>query len=241
MARVTRRELKQDEFISGFEETLEFVEEQWEMILALVLVLLVGGAALGGLWWHVQRQERRASLALAQALEIYAAPVVANPAEALPGYLGLSYASEKEKLEAAEQEFTRLRQDFSDTSIAVTAKHYQALARWELGRGGEALAMLEEVSRAANPERAALAAFHLASWYEKLGRREDAIALYRKLADYPTASVPRPIALLALADLYAPTQPEEARSLYEEVKRALADTPVASQVERRLDLLPAAP
>lgn len=237
MARVSRRELKEDEFISGFEETLEFLETQWEMVLALVLVVLVGGAALGGLWWHAQRQEQRASLALAEALDVYSAPILAAPG-GLPGYVGPSFFSQKEKFEAAEKEFARLRQDFSDTSIAVTAKHYQALARWELGRHEEALGMLEEVSRAANPERGALAAFHLANWYQKLGRREDAIRLYGKLADYPTASVPRPLALLALADLYAPTQPEEARPLYEEVKRTLGDTPLASQVERRLDLLP---
>lgn len=241
MARLRRRELKEDEFISGFEETLEFFEEQRETLVALVLVAVLGAGALGGWWWYTEKQEARASLALGQALEIYAAPIRLNPGEASAAQLGPSFSSEKEKYEAAQKEFTRLRQEFSRTSVAVVAKHYEALALWELGQKDEAIRRLEEVSRGAQRERAAVAGLHLASMYQALGRPEDARRLYQRLADEPTASVPRPVALLALADSYATTDPARARQLYEELKRTLGDSRVASEIDRRLESLPASP
>lgn len=240
MARVSRHELKQDEFLSTFEETLGVLEEQREMLIGLVLVVLVGGGVLGGLWWDARRQEQRASFALGQALDSYAAPIRLNPGESPANYPGPSFANEKEKYEAAQKEFARLRREFAGTSVAVVAKHYEALALWQLGKQDEALQQLEEVSRAANPERAALARLHLAGIYQQRGRTEEARKLYRKLADQPTRSVPRPVALLALADLQAASQPAEARKLYEELKRTLGDTRLAGQINRRLELLPPA-
>lgn len=239
MARVSRRELKEDQFISGFEDTLEFLEEQWEMIIALVLVVLVGAGALGGLWWQARRADQRASLAVSQALDIYSAPVRA-PGESQTNLPGPSFATEKEKYEAAQKEFARLRQQLAGTRAAVIAKHYEALALWELGQRDETLRRLEEVSRAADPERAAIAGLHLAGFYQKLGRTEDARKLYRKLADHPTASVPRATALLGLADLLVVSNPAEARKLYQELKRSVSDATLLAQIDRRLEMLPPA-
>ncbi|MFQ5817703.1 MAG: tol-pal system YbgF family protein [Terriglobia bacterium] len=238
MARVSRRELKKDEFISAFEETLAFLGEQREMIIALVLVVLVGAGSLGGFWWYARRQEQQASLALGQALEIYAAPIRLNPGESPLSLPGPSFANEKEKYEAAQKAFGELRREFARTRVGVLGKHYEGLALWELGKRDEAVRLLEEVSRGTRPERAAVAGLHLAGFYQKLGRREEARQLYQKLSERPTSSVPRAVALLALADLTAATQPAEARKLYEEVKRELGDSSLADEVDRRLALLP---
>ena len=240
MARVSRRELKEDEFIHGFEETLEFLEEQKATLIALALVVVLGAGALGSLWWYGKRQEARASVALGRALEIFSAPIRVNPG-ATPDESGPSFATEKEKYEAAQQEFARLRREFSGTGVAVIAKHYEALALVQLGEQDKGMPLLEEVSRAANPERAAVAKLHLGSLYERSGRVEDARKLYRTLAAEPTLSVPRPVALLALADSLAGTNPAEARNLYEEVKRMIGESPVSGQVERRLEALPPSP
>lgn len=241
MARLSRRELKEDKFISEFEETLLFLEESWEMLLALVLVVVIGAGALVGWWWYADRQEHLASRALSQALETYAAPIRLNPGDLPPGYPGPSFSSQKEKYETAQKEFAELRQKFARTSVGGIAKHYEALCLWQLGRQTEALKLLEEASQAADPERAALARLHLASIYQKLGRIEQARQLYQRLTENPTVTVPREVALLALADLYATTRPAEARKLYEELKRTLGGTPAGNQVTRRLEMLPPAP
>ncbi|MFQ5927748.1 MAG: tol-pal system YbgF family protein [Terriglobia bacterium] len=241
MARIRRRELKQDEFISAFEQSLEFLEEQREMLIALVRVVVVGAGSLGGWWWHARRQEQRASLALGQALELYAAPIRLNPGESPANIPGPSFANEKEKYEAAQKAFADLRREFARTRVGVIAKHYEGLALWELGKQEEALRLLEEVSHAARRERAAVARLHLAGRYLKLDRKEEARQLYQKLAARPTGSVPRAVALLALADLIARTEPAEARKLYEEVKRELGESSLAAEIDRRLALLPPAP
>lgn len=240
MARVSRRELKRDEFISTFEETWEFLRQQRDTIVALVLAVLLGAGTLGGFYWHSRRQEQRASTALGEALAIYSAPIRPNPAEVPPGLPRPSFDTEPEKYEAAREAFVRLRQNFPRTHVAVIAKHYEALALWHLERREKALKLLEEVSQAGNPERAALAQLHLAGFYLQLGRTEEARQLYQKLADHPCVSVPRPTALLALADLYAASQPGQARKLYDELRQEFADTPLATQINRRLEMLPPA-
>ncbi len=238
MARVSRRELKQDEFISTFEETWEFLKQQRETIVALVLAVLLGAGTLGGFYWQTSREEQRASAALGEALAIYAAPVRPTPAEVPPGLSRPSFDSEPEKYKAAQEAFVRLRQNFPRTHVAVIAKHYEALTLWQLGRREEALKLLEELSQAGDRERAALARFHLAGFYLQLGRTDQARQLFQKLANQPCVSVPRATALFALAELYATSQPAQARKLYEELRQQFGDTPLAGQIKRRLEMLP---
>lgn len=240
MARVSRRELKKDEFISTFEESWEFLKQQRETIVALVLVVLLGAGTLGGFYWHTSRQEQRASAALGEVLAIYSAPVQPAPAEAASSPARPSFDTEPEKYQAAHEAFVRLRQNFPRTHVAVIAKHYEALALWHLERREEALKLLEEVSQAGDRERAALAQLHLAGFYLQLGRTDQARQLYQKLADRPCVSVPRSTALFALAELYATSQPQQARKLYEELRQQFGDTPLGAQIKRRLEMLPAA-
>ena len=99
MARVSRRELKRDEFISTFEETWEFLRQQRDTIVALVLAVLLGAGTLGGFYWRSRRQEQRASAALGAALTIYAAPVRPTPAEVPPDLSRPSFDTEQAKYE----------------------------------------------------------------------------------------------------------------------------------------------
>jgi hypothetical protein len=61
--------------------------------------------------------------------------------------------------------------------------------------------------------------------------------LYKELADKPTIFVPKPIAMLALADYYRKTDPGQSSKLYNQVKQEFPDTPAAEQADQGLALL----
>jgi tetratricopeptide (TPR) repeat protein len=239
VARIQRQELKHDEFIDTLDATLLYVEEHTRTLLTLALAVVLGGGSLGGFYWYNRQQERKASAALAKALITFQAPVQ----EGLPPLPGAGvqqvFASEEDKYRAAEEGFAAVSSDFPRTRSGRLAKHYQALCQFELGDTQAAVATLEELTRASKPNEAALAKLHLAGFYQKLGRRAEAANLYRELADHPTDTVPRAMALLELATLEAVENPEEARRLYTEIKNEFPDTPIAAEVTQRLELLPA--
>lgn len=241
MARISRHELKQDEFVDSVDRALDYLERHGRSLLLVALALVLGGGSAGGYYWYSKKQEAEASAALGQAMITLEAPVQAG-LPALPGESETRvFTSEEEKYRAAKEEFAALEENYPRTRSAQLARHYQAVCQWKLGERKEAVATLEELSRSAEQNIAAVAKFHLAGFYETLGRLEDAKKLYRELADHPAPTVPRANALLALADLEGGENPEEARRLLEQVKQEYSDTRIASEVTRRLQLLPPAP
>ena len=240
MARLKRQELKHDEFIDSADALYLYVEEHGRTLVTAALAVLVAGGALVGFYWYSRQQEHQGNAALGAALMTFEAPVQAG-LPPLPGETRKTFTSEQEKYTAAEKEFTAVRTGFPRTRAALFAKHYQALCQWEKGEHDSALAGLDELTRAADPNVAALAKLHLAGYYESLGRAADAEKLYRDLADHPAVTVPRAAALLALAQVVSNRDAAEARRLLEEVKGAYPDTSIATEATRRLELLPATP
>ncbi|MBI2957168.1 MAG: hypothetical protein HYY26_07645 [Acidobacteria bacterium] len=240
MARIQRQELKHDEFIDTFDEFLLYLEDHWRTLVLLGASVLAAAGSLGGFYWYSERQEGRGEAALVEALFTFEAPVQAG-LPPLPGSTQKIFSSERAKYEAAREEFARVRGDYPRTRAALMAKHYEAFCQFQLGEREAAVAALEELSRAADPNVAAMARYHLAGFYQAMGRRAEAEKLYRELAAHPAATVPRELALLELANLVAESNPAEARQLYLQVQQELPDTAVAAEASRRLDRLPAAP
>lgn len=241
MARIQRQELKHDEFIDTLDAALLWVEDRWRSLLALALIAVAGGGSVGGLYWWSQRQEERASAALLEALMTYQAPVQAG-LPPLPGEgAQKSFPSEREKYQAALKEFTQVHSEYPRTQAGLMAGHYQALCQDQVGDTQAAVATLEELIHTRNANAAAGAKLTLAGFYQKLGKPKDAEKLYRELAEKPTETVPKGLALLELATLKAQDDPNEARRLLNQVKIEYADTEIAAEATRRMELLPAPP
>ncbi len=132
-------------------------------------------------------------------------------------------------------------EEYPRTQAGRLAQHYQALCLFELGKTDEAISSLQELSRSADKNTAAMVKLSLAGFHRKLGQREEAAQLLQELADNPAATVPRATALLELATLKSDTDPAEARRIYNEIKAEFTDTPVEAEVTRRLELLPPPP
>ena len=62
---------------------------------------------------------------------------------------------------------------------------------------------------------------------------------YQQLVNKPTVFVPKPVALMALADHYSQSDPAQATKYYQEIKSEFPDTQAAQLADQHLQLLPA--
>src|SRR5260370_40275289 len=73
--------------------------------------------------------------------------------------------------------------------------------------------------------------------YTRTGKIDDFVKIFRSLADNQSALVPRPLVLLELAGLLRSSNPKEAASIYQQIKKEFPDTTIADQADRGLDTL----
>jgi len=80
----------------------------------------------------------------------------------------------------------------------------------------------------------------LARYYEGLaraGKTDEAIKMYRAVAEQKSVLVPRPLVLLELADLLRQTKPGEATTMYQQIKKDYPGSPISERADRGLDML----
>ena len=233
MAHISRKELKKDEIAETLAHGAEAVISHTRMLwigggVALGVIL----AVVGWRFWS-EREAVKATAALEEAMHVFEARIraVGEPEE--PGEV--TYVEEKNKYEDAAKKFSEVADQYSRTRPGQVARYYAALSLLRVERADEAAQQLREVERSGADEYAALARFQLAKIYAKTGKDADAEKLFKELIEHPTAFVPKPMAMLALADHYRKTNREEASKLYDQIKAEYPDSAVADEAEKRLE------
>ena len=243
---MSRHELKEDEFASTVEAAEEFVRQNARQIIVGVAAgLLVIGAVIG---WRTYsaRQEAAANSALAQALKTFqtpvnpaAAPNLFGPGSASPSAPEGEFSSAEAKYKAALSQFTYVVAKYPHQRAADFAKYHIGLCQSALGNSAAAISTLRSASQSSDKEAASLAGMTLAGELARQGKTDEAAREYQSLADHPTTTVPRAMALLALADVYRSTKPAQARAIYEQVQKEFSsDSYLLATVKQQLDSLP---
>jgi TolA-binding protein len=73
--------------------------------------------------------------------------------------------------------------------------------------------------------------------YERTGKTAEAIKIFRDLSDHSSVFVPRPLVLLELAETLRQSNPKEAVSVYQQLKKEFPNTPVSEEADRGLETL----
>ena len=105
-------------------------------------------------------------------------------------------------------------------------------------QAGDAKKLFQEVASGSNDEFASMAKLELASLEDSIGQHDDAARLYQELLAKPTVLVPKPVVLLDLAEHYSQTNPSQAAKYYSQIKSEFPGTPIATQADQELALLP---
>jgi len=232
---ISRKELKQDKVRETFEHGAEAVLSHTRLAsIGLLLVILVAAGYLG---WKLysQRVATESQVALDDAMKIYNAPLNTPGQPVLPGEVTSMDASRRSQ--DALTKFTAVASQYPHTDAGRQARYYSALCLMDLERLNQATEELKKLTGSSDKEIAALAQYQLALIDERTGKMDEAVKILRGLTTSGSVLVPKPMVLLELAGALTPTDPKQATSIYEQLKKDYPNTPVADQADRELELL----
>jgi tetratricopeptide (TPR) repeat protein len=235
MDRLTRHELKQDEFRDSLEQLEHYLTAHLKEILAVAILVIVVLGSAGGLRYYVGQQEASANIDLATALKTFQAYVGTVTPGSMPPDTE-SYVTAADKYKAALEKFNAIPgkyRMFPRPKAVGIARYHVGICESLLGNSPAAINTLQQVSRDGDREIAALAQFALAGEYLKTGKKQEADRIYQNLADHPSLSVPRASALLAMVDSLKDSQPARARQLYDQIQKEFGSDPSVAQLLRQ--------
>ena len=232
---ISRKELKHDKIKETIEHGAEAVISHGQFTLIVVIAALAAALGYGGWRFYIDRQTVEASGAFDSAMKAYQgrvgpAPVPADPNEA-------AYPTDVARAEDASRKFTSVADKYSRTNPGKLARYYSALCLEDLERHNQALEELRRISAASDRELAGMAQYQMAVIYARTDKPQDAIKMFRAMADKPTVLVPRPLVLLELAGALRKSNPQEATSIYQQIKKEFPDSAIAEEADRGLDAL----
>lgn len=227
----TRRQLKQDRFAATATEAVSWtVEHRDKLIVGGIIVAVVVAIALG-VWWYVQSREASANEALAQAIATYNAPV--GPASQAPQG-AKTFATTQERAKAAREEFRSVADKYGSTNSGKLARYFVGLTDIDLNDNQAAEKDLKDVISSGKPDVVSLAKMALASLYRSEGKDQQAIQLYKEVADNPTNATPKVVAQLQMAETYEAKDPQNARIVYQEIQKEAPNSAAAQVAQDKL-------
>jgi predicted negative regulator of RcsB-dependent stress response len=232
---ISRKELKQDRIKETIEHGAEAVISHGQFTLILVIVALVVALAYGGWHFYIERQTGKASIELDNAMKAYQGRVGTSPDPMVPDEP--VYPTEMARAQDASVKFAAVADKYPSTNPGKLARYYSALTLEDLERHNQALEELKRISGSSDKELAGMAQYQMAVIYARTGKPDDAVKIFRALADKPTVLVARPLVLLELAGVLRQSNPKEAVAIYQQIKKEFPDTTIADEADRGLDAL----
>jgi TolA-binding protein len=228
--KITRQEIKKDEFVSTVGRLMEWAEENVRtLLLTIGGILLVILAGFGIYRWQESRQ-MAAETALDRVTEAYHGTVgdEGTVGGIDPG--AENFATDSERIDAAVQRADEVIDAYGSTAAGERARYYRALALFEGDRLDDAEQGLDEfLSRNPGHFLAPFARWKQAQILEQRGDRAAACEGYRGLLEVQVPEFPNELAFLDLGrclnDLGEPGQAADAyRRMLDEYPESLYAT-----------------
>ncbi|HQT94858.1 MAG: hypothetical protein B7Z68_01575 [Acidobacteria bacterium 21-70-11] len=230
--RLTRKQIKKDEFITFVDRAVQWTGQNWRQ--ALIGLGVVLAAAL--VWWGVTAflgsRTDAASQAMDGALAAYNAPV----GSAAPAGAKVKFATDTERLAAAEKAFKSVKSRYRFTPQAKLADLFLARIAADRGDVPQAIRRLGEIasSRSSDPV-VRLAMLDLIRLRVARGEGLQLVSELDAMAAGKDPRLPRDAALFHLAEIWQHEgKPEEAAKLYRKLVEDFPDSPYRADAQQRL-------
>ena len=234
---ISRKELKHDKIKETLEHGAEAVYSHSQLTLAGLLVVLVAVSSYGGWQIYHDRKTAEANAAFDAAQKVYSArvgpPAPGEPVDANEP----SFSDEATRAREASRRFTEVANKYSGTNPGKWARYYDALCLEDLEQHNQALEELRKVSESSDKELSGMAQYQIGIIDARTGKADEAVKIYRALADKKLVFVPRPLVLLELAAVLRQTKPQEAASVYQQIKQEFPDSTISEEADRGLGTL----
>ena len=232
---ISRRELKQDKIHDAIEHGAEAFYLHKQVTLGVLLVILAGAIAYGSWTVYHDRQTATATVDLDSAMKAYNGRIGGQPDPQDP--TDVSYTDEATRANDALSKFNSVASKYPNTLPGKQARYYAALCLENLDRQNQALEDLKKLASGSDKELASMAQYQIAVIDARTGKPDDAAKIFRELAEKRSVFIPRPVALLELANVLRQTNSKEAANVYQQIKKEFPDTTISEQADRGLDLL----
>lgn len=219
--RITRKQLKEDEFVSTVDQLVRQFGQYWKPATAILAVVLVGVLV----WWTVGQwsgsREEAAAFELNQVLTTYQDAMAQGDAP---------------DLSEAEAGFRKVIDAYGRTTQADIARLF--LARIELSQGQEdqartALVRLSERHKGNALGR--LAALDLVRLRASSGQGAEVAAELEKMVVGRRSDLPRDVALFELGEVYVmEKKADQAREYFQTLVDEFPESPFVPQARQRL-------
>jgi TolA-binding protein len=247
MKRKERHHLKKNpvaEFISSTQRFLDVHARRITTVLVVAAVVVIAAAAILAVR---QQTASRADRLLAEALVALSAEVIPTgtrgeadvPAAAQFGATG-AFATEAAKLNAALPRLEVAATTYPNTQAGIIARYHMGAALATLGRHDEAIEAFEDVERRAGTGNlyGRMARLGLADTHVQAGRFDEAITIWKQIADSRDEAMPPDAILMELARAYvAKGDTEEARRTYAEIVDEHPDSIYSVEARAQLENL----
>lgn len=216
MQSYTRRQLKQDKFVTTTQEAVHWTVEHRNTLLGGAIILGLALAIFLGWKVYQGNQEEKASLALGSAVRTYTAGIRPAGEAVQPDSPFKTFGSLKERADAAFKEFQQVADQYPHTKNGEYARFLAGVSAMDKGDNAAAEQQLKK-SADADKDTAALAKFTLAGIYRSEDKTEEAAQLYKEVITADRITADKSQAQLALADMYEHKNPSEAVKIYEQI------------------------
>lgn len=232
MARISRQELKSDEFVSGMDTAYEFfLEHQTTIVVTAVVIAVVVLCGWGAWSWHNHRDQSAAAL-LGAGLDTLHAPLASsNPPAGVAAFPSVAARGQ-----AAAGQFQTLADRYGSTPSGHLAQYYLGLAQEDAGEP-QAEATLQKAASGSDATASALAKNALANYYQSRNENQPAIAELRQIAGLNSPLLPHSVVWMELANLERDTNPTDAANYYRLLQAEYPGTDTAQQAQQGLATL----
>lgn len=220
--KITRKDLKHDEFVEAGMDAGHWLEEHWRTVTAgaaalLAVVLLF----VGWNWWSENRQAKAGRLA-AEGFALLAPPQPEAASTVDPV--------------AAAAKFEEAAATAGESPLGDVARTYRAVALLRAGRAAEAVPLLEGVAGSVDdPVLRGTARALLADALEASGNADRSAEVLRELADEVQPVYPVEMALLRLGEVRARQgRIEEARRAWQDLLSRYPESAASAQAQQLL-------
>lgn len=200
--RLTRKEIKRDEFASAVGRSVEYAETHSRGLIYAIVGVVVLAILAGAAYALLGNRSVKANEDLAYAMKVYAAPVV--PAASKPDdRQAPSFPSEAARRQRAKALFEKVRDDYGFSDAADVAAVYLgqiAAAEGKLDRAREL--WTDFVDGHEGHLLAGETRLNLIRLDRQQGKGEELVGRLRPLLDEPDAPLPQDVVLFELGKTY---------------------------------------
>ncbi|HEX4605842.1 MAG TPA: tetratricopeptide repeat protein [Candidatus Angelobacter sp.] len=228
----TRRQLKEDKFADTAQGAALWATGHRQTVILTVGLVIVAVLATAGVMTWRGHQTEQANTELSAAMRTFETPI--GPAAPAGGDAAPTFPTITDRAKAAEKQFGAVADKYSSVSPGRISRYMRGIALLQAGDKAGAEQELKTAANFSDKDVAALAKMALAAMDRGANRTSDAIAIYKELADHPTATVPKSQAQLELADIYETTDPQQAMLIYQQLQKDGPNSPAAQVASQKL-------